>query len=110
MSLELEIKNLIDVIKILNETLKNQTTSVKIDQVCNEMVEETLEEIKLELEEAKTYTHASVKELILELNREDPKRKTKLKALLESYGATKVSDIKQEDLQELTAKLEAGDY
>lgn len=108
MSLELEIKNLIDVIKILNETLKNQTTSVKIDQVCNEMVEETLEEIKRE--EVKTYTHASVKELILELNREDPKRKTKLKALLESYGATKVSDIKQEDLQELTAKLEAGDY
>lgn len=108
MSLELEIKNLIDVIKILNETLKNQTTSVKIDQVCNEMVEETLEEIKRE--EAKTYTHTSVKELILELNREDPKRKTKLKALLESYGATKVSDIKQEDLQELTAKLEAGDY
>lgn len=108
MSLELEIKNLIDVIKILNETLKNQTTSVKIDQVCNEMVEETLEEIKRE--EVKTYTHTSVKELILELNREDPKRKTKLKALLESYGATKVSDIKQEDLQALMGKLEAGDY
>lgn len=108
MSLELEIKNLIDVIKILNETLKNQTTSTKIDQVCNEMVEETLEE--MQLEEVKTYTHTSVKELILELNREDPTRKTKLKALLEKYGATKISDIKREDLQELAHKLEAGDY
>ena len=108
MSLENEIKKLTEVIQILNETLQQQTRSIKIDQVCNEMVEETLEEIKRE--EAKTYTHQSVKELILELNREDQTRKPKLKALLETFGATKVSDIKENDLQSLVNKLEAGDY
>ena len=108
MSLENEIKKLTEVIQILNNTLQQQTKSAEIDQVCSEMVEETLEEIKRE--EVKTYTHQSVKELILELNREDPKRKPKLKALLESFGATKVSDIKEEDLAPLATKLETGAY
>jgi hypothetical protein len=68
---------------------------------------ETKEQTKTE---TKTYTHDDLKALCMSKSREDTANKAKLKALLSSYGAVKASDVPNDKLAEIIAKIESGEF
>lgn len=107
MSLETEIKKLTAAIETLNTTMQAHSVSAPpiVEQVPT--VEETPQ---LELEEPKeeeTTTHDQLRDLFMSKSRENPKLKAPIKKLLGSYGATKVTDVKESDLKFIMEKARA---
>jgi hypothetical protein len=113
MSLESEIKELTQAIKGLTAELKNGKI---IDQpITNTFIEDELprkpeQEQKLAPVETQKpeKTGMSREELqsgCLNLVREDAKNKAKIRAILNSMGATIISDLKDNQLAEFEAKL-----
>lgn len=114
MSLENEIKKLTAAIAELTAELKNPSTEVaptvnptivveeKEVVVVSDKVEEKVVEA---VSAALALTHDDLKEALLKAARRD--RKQEVKALLETYNAKKVSDVKEKDIAEIIEKAEA---
>lgn len=66
----------------------------KTEKKVSEPVEETEEQAAVEEEEKKTYTFTEVRAALAGLAKTDSK---KVKAILNEFGADKLSDIKEED-------------
>lgn len=77
------------------------------DDVQTDEFKKSISETK---EPVKTYTHDDLKALCMSKSREDTANKAKLKALLSSYGAVKASDVPNNKLAEIIAKIESGEF
>lgn len=79
----------------------NKLTAAMTD--CNnEIAQETkaiVEEVATIEPTVKTFTHDDLRDLILKCNRANPDNKVKMKAILEEFGAKKVTDVKESDIE-----------
>lgn len=108
MSLETEIKKLTTAIETLNTTMQARSISVPPVVEGTPQLEEPKEETpQLEEPKEETLTHDQLRDLFMGKSRENPKLKALIKKLLGSYGATKVTDIKESDLKFIMEKARA---
>ena len=119
MSLENEIKELNETLKLLISTIadlpvieKPKTEKPKTEEPKTEKPKAKTEKPKAEKEETppQEITYDDVKNKILQINRADRANKDKLKALLQEYDAVKVADIHQDKLVEVHGRLMKGEY
>jgi hypothetical protein len=101
MSLELEIRKLTEVMIELNATMQ-ALRSPQVETAPNE--EPTRQP---ETETSKAPTDEDLKQLCLSLVRKNPALKPKIKAILESFGASKAPDVKAEDMPDVIGQIKA---
>ena len=111
MSLELKIeeltKQVAELTKVMTFLVSNPATAIynpeqkSVETPVSEPVK--TEQVK---EAAKAVNADDVTGLCLSLSRKDPANKLKIKELLTSYKASKVSDLNESNLAEFAAKLE----
>lgn len=110
MPLELKIEELTKQVAKLTEVMtflvSNPATAIYTPEHKTEQPApvETVEAAKPE--PVKTVNADDVTALCLSLSRKDPANKLKIKELLTSYKASKVSDLNETNLAEFAAKLE----
>jgi hypothetical protein len=111
MSLELKIEELTKQVAKLTEVMtflvSNPATAIYTPEQKTEQaaVVETAKSEPVAVP-AKTVNADDVTGLCLSLSRRDPANKLKIKDLLTSYKASKVSDLSETNLAEFAAKLE----
>ena len=120
MSLELKIEKLTLAINALNENM-TKVLNVPAATHANEVLEPEQPEVVIKEEpeqpevvikdepaeeQAPWLTHKDLQDFMLSFVRKDMTRKPKIKKLLSEYSASKVSDLKAEQLVKFKAKLE----
>lgn len=107
MSLELKIEELTKHVAKLTEVMvflvSNPATAIYTPEQKTEQPA-PVETVKPD--PVKTVNADDVTALCLSLSRKDPSNKLKIKELLTSYKASKVSDLSETNLAEFAAKLE----
>lgn len=107
MSLELKIEELTKQVAKLTEVMtflvSNPATAIYTPE---QKTEQSAPVETVKPEPVKTVNADDVTALCLSLSRKDPANKLKIKELLTSYKASKVSDLNETNLAEFAAKLE----
>lgn len=107
MSLELKIEELTKQVAKLTEVMtflvSNPATAIYTPE---QKTEQSAPVETVKPAPAKTVNADDVTALCLSLSRKDPANKLKIKELLTSYKASKVSDLSETNLAEFAAKLE----
>ena len=94
--LETKIQNLTDAILELTKVMTIASAEMKADATI--IVEESIKAIEVVQVEVVEQTHDDIRAAILSANRADADNKKTIKALMETYGAKKVTDIKEADI------------
>ena len=110
MSLESKIEELTRVMSELNATMKALQHPVEQPVVEQTVVEQTVVEqtvVEQTVVEQSTPTAEDLKQLCLTLVRKNPALKSKIKAILDSVGASKAPDVKAEDMLSVIEQIKA---
>ena len=102
--LETKIEKLTKAIEALTAVIEAQ--GVTVEQPKAEQPKAEQPKAEQPNEEAPLITHEEVKQLCLQISRDDRSKKPAIKALLGEYGANTVLQVAAESLAELKTKLE----
>jgi hypothetical protein len=104
-----QLTRIADALELAVLPQNNSAYAEKVEEVLG--VKDAVQPLVSETKESvKTYTHEDLKALCMSKSREDTANKAKLKALLSSYGASKASDVPNNKLAEIIAKIESGEF
>ena len=102
--LETKIEKLTKAIEALTAVIEAQ--GVTVEQPKAEQPKAEQPKAEQPNEEAPLITHEEVKQLCLQISRDDRSKKPAIKTLLGEYGANTVLQVAAESLAELKTKLE----
>jgi len=98
-----------DVPNLLNEILGElkllNSGNVKQETTQTEQTEKPKQEVK---EEKQQLTHEELKDFCLELNRQNPDNKEKIKSIISKFTDGKLMDVPSDKLPDLKAQIEAA--
>ena len=99
-----------DVPNLLNEILGElkllNSGNVKQETAETEQTEKPKQEVKEEKQD-RQLTHEELKDFCLELNRQNPDNKEKIKSIISKFTDGKLMDVPSDKLPDLKAQIEA---